>query len=192
MFLLSGEIAKSESIPSDNASSTAIKEIKASTLTPEQTNPGEDQYNVTFVDTPGYGASVDSLQIIKPVIEYHHSQFQKTNQFFNREVHPQTLIRFLKAGTGAHTHVDVCLYGILHRITLVDVEYMRRLSLLCNVVPVILKCDTLRADEVFKLKQNILTELLNSKIPIYGFGLSVSELLELAKNKVSGAAPFAF
>lgn len=101
------------------------------------------------------------------------------------------MLGFLSTPTGAHTHIDVCVYGILHRLKQVDVEFMKALTPFVNVVPVILKSDTMAPDEVFELKVTILEELGKNGISIYGFGLDYHELLDLARGGISGSAPFA-
>lgn len=147
--------------------------------------------NVTFVDTPGFGISMDAMETIRPIVDYHLRQFQQTDDIFARDAPIPTLVNFLNSGTGAHTHVDVCIFGILHRLKPVDIEFMRRLTPYVNIVPVIVKCDTLKPTELFQLKVSVLEGLGKAGIPIYGFGLDFYELIDLARAGVSGAPPFA-
>ncbi|KAJ3087163.1 eukaryotic translation initiation factor 3 subunit E, partial [Phlyctochytrium bullatum] len=88
-------------------------------------------------------------------------------------------------------HVDVVLYGILHRLTPIDLEYIRRLERVVTVVPVILKSDSLTSAEVFKLKREVLERLGAAGVRIHGFGLSHEECVSLARGEVWGAVPFA-
>ncbi|KAI8833894.1 Septin-domain-containing protein [Chytridium lagenaria] len=101
------------------------------------------------------------------------------------------LVRYLSTGSGAHGHVDVCIYGILHRLKPVDIEFMRRLGPVVNLVPVIVKCDTLKPNEISALKVSVLEEIARARIPIYGFGLQMSELLDISRQGIPGAVPFA-
>lgn len=126
------------------------------------------------------------------MVDYHLQQFIKTDRVFTREIPSNQIVRFLRAGTGSHTHVDTCIYGVLHRLTPVDIEFMKRLTPLVNVIPVILKCDTLTPAECFKLKISILEEMAKAKIPMYFFGMGYDELICLARGGVSGAPPFTF
>ena len=64
------------------------------------------------MDTPGFGSFLDAMMIIKPIIEYHITQFQLTDRVFVKTNVPN-LVKYLNAGTGCHTHVDVCVYCIL-------------------------------------------------------------------------------
>ena len=78
-----------------------------------------------------------------------------------------------------------------HRVKPVDIEYIKRLNPAVNVVPIIIKSDTLRPSDVFALKISILEELHKADIKIYGFGLSHGDLIDLASAGVSGTVPFA-
>lgn len=60
---------------------------------------------------------------------------------------------------GAHTHVDACIYVVLDRFKRVDIEYMRAIHHLCNVIPVIIKHDQLTQDQENELKKDVLREL---------------------------------
>ncbi|KAI9244190.1 Septin-domain-containing protein [Phascolomyces articulosus] len=101
----------------------------------------EEQHKSTLclVDTPGYGASVDAGSIITSVTHYVERQFQKTNVMLN-PMCPNTtrLAQFVNNPNGVHSHIDACIYIILDRIKGVDIEYMRALQPLCNLIPVIL------------------------------------------------------
>jgi hypothetical protein len=68
---------------------------------------------------------------------------------------------------------------------------MRRLGPLVNLVPVIVKCDTLKPTEVSQLKVAVLKEIEAAEIPIYGFGMTAGELSVLAGLGVQGSVPFA-
>ncbi|KAJ3017406.1 UNVERIFIED_CONTAM: hypothetical protein HDU68_011698 [Siphonaria sp. JEL0065] len=170
--------------------SPSINEIKASTISSNSLQFGESPDNITFVDTPGLGSFMDCMMVIRPVMEYISSQFSPTNKLFSPQTTSSQLINLLKSGTGVHSHVDICLYCILHRLKPVDLEFMRLLSGHVTVVPVIVKGDTMKMNQVFELKRSILENISRSNISIYGFGLSEEELLEAAKMGVPGAVPF--
>jgi hypothetical protein len=54
----------------------------------------------------------------------------------------------------------------------VDIEYLRRLSHLTNVIPIIAQGDTLSEEEMFTLKENIISELDSANIRPFSFGLA--------------------
>ncbi|KND00582.1 uncharacterized protein SPPG_03706 [Spizellomyces punctatus DAOM BR117] len=191
------EITAADPIPPNNEpfssdpSPLVLREYRASTVPTNSLLVAEEKYNLRIIDSPGYGCTVDALSIIRPVVAYHLAQFQKTNQAFTREATPTQLVRFLAASTGAHTHVDVSVYCMLHRITGVDVEYMRRLAKVSSVVPVLVRSDTMTFDEAFAAKKEIIEVLAKAGIETFGFGLSKEELMILVDAKTVGVPPFA-
>jgi hypothetical protein len=58
----------------------------------------------------------------------------------------------------------------------VDIEYLRRLSPLTNIIPLISRADTSNADEVNFLKKNICSELEANNIKPFLFGLSPEKI----------------
>lgn len=106
--------------------------------------------------------------MISSVATYIERQFQQTNSLLN-PLQPNTpeLIRLVHNPYGALTHVDVCLYVILNRIKRVDIEYMRAIHQLCNIIPVIVKCDLLTAEQEEELKLDVVRELRENEIHVY-------------------------
>lgn len=149
----------------------------------------ELNYNLTFIDVPGFGMHVDAMNVIRPVIELLYIQYHQTNKYFNSKV--RHLERFLMSPNGAHTHVDVCLFGILHRVKGVDIEFMRHLSRVVNVIPLILKSDTLKESEIMELKLSTLRLIKNNSFSVYTFGKTVDELIALTEKGELGYIPFA-
>lgn len=191
-FFQMSEVTAADNLPSQPLQSTpAIVDYRCSTIPPNSLITGEDMYNLTFVDTPGFGSQMDAFLTIEPVVAHQVARFQETDKFFEKFDRIQNVVRFVSGGAGNHGHIDVCIYGILHRLKPVDLEYMRRLAPVVNLVPVIFKCDTLNPDEISDLKRGILDELIRQQIKIYGFGMELQELRLLAEHGVMGAVPFA-
>ncbi|KAI9340663.1 Septin-domain-containing protein [Zopfochytrium polystomum] len=186
------EVTSQDKLPSQPFMTTPhIADFRASTIPPSALYTGEDPMNLTIVDTPGFGAQMDAIATIEPVVSHHLARFQETDKNFEKMLRIPNLSRFLSAGSGAHGHIDVCIYGILHRLKPVDLEFMRRLAPVVNLVPVIVKCDTLKPSEISNLKLAVLEEISRANITIYGFGLELDDLKSLARNGVNGAVPFA-
>jgi hypothetical protein len=57
----------------------------------------------------------------------------------------------------------------------VDIEYLRRISPLTNIIPLITRADTANAEELILLKENIRSELESNHIKPFLFGLSSEE-----------------
>ncbi|KAJ1564279.1 hypothetical protein HK405_015318, partial [Cladochytrium tenue] len=103
-FTSAPEVVTSDSLPSQPFfSTTRILDIKASTIPAHTLSTGEDPMNITLVDTPGFGSQMDAIATIEP----------ETDKVFERLERIPNLIRYLSSGSGAHGHIDVCVYGIL-------------------------------------------------------------------------------
>jgi hypothetical protein len=69
----------------------------------------------------------------------------------------------------------------------VDLEYIKRLSPLTNVIPIIAKADTLDAAEIKLLKASIVSELQSADIRPFLFGMTYDDL----RRATEPCAPFA-
>ncbi|KAF3901687.1 Septin-4 [Orbilia brochopaga] len=128
--------------------------------------------NVCFVDTPGYGAGTSYSECIGPVVKYVEKQLERTTSIMGGG--EGDLLSFL-TGNGS-PQVDVVLYVILHRLKPVDIDFMRKLAALTNVLPVIAKSDTLTALQTTDLKLSILNDLRNAGIRGFLFGKSADDV----------------
>lgn len=124
------------------------------------------------------------MESITPVIEYIEAQFTKMSTLTG--VTDGEFINMMSGNGGSQ--VDVVFYAIRRskkfpafnsnahetdyqiEIRPVDIEYLRRLSLFSNIIPIIGQCDTMSAPELATLKSSITSELQNSNIPIFSFG----------------------
>src|SRR5690349_9392913 len=92
------------------------------------------------------------------VISYLGLQFQTTNEFFSRSaLSDDSLGRFLANNTtGAHSHVDACLYVIEGQLSDTDILFMQRLQPWVNLIPVLIPPSThLRGTEREQSPQEI-------------------------------------
>lgn len=101
-----------------------------------------------------------------------------------------TLLRILNNGSGAYTHVDICLYIIFNRVKPVDYEYMRSIQHLCNIVPVLIKPDSYNNDQMDNRRYEVLYDLLDNNIDVFGFGHCQEDLLEMCRRGNPGVPPF--
>ncbi|KAH0537394.1 hypothetical protein FGG08_005793 [Glutinoglossum americanum] len=139
--------------------------------------------NLCFVDTPGYGNGTSFLEYVDPVVQYVESQLERTASAMRSG---EGDVLGLLSGNGA-SQVDVVFYMILHRVKPVDLEYMKRLSPLTNVIPIIAKADTLDAAEIKLLKASIASELQSADIRPFLFGMTCDDL----RWATEPCAPFA-
>ncbi|PQE32706.1 heat shock protein [Rutstroemia sp. NJR-2017a WRK4] len=130
--------------------------------------------NLCFVDTPGYGNKTSCLEAITPVADYIESQFQKVE---SKDGMSDSDFIHLLGGNGG-SQVDVVFYVILNRVKPVDVEYLRRISPMTNVIPLIARSDALSHEELAETKKHVLSELQAANIRPFLFGLSFDDAMK--------------
>ncbi|KAG8145485.1 hypothetical protein E2320_012011 [Naja naja] len=105
---------------------------------------------LTVTDTPGFGDQINNQNCWEPIIQYINDQYER---YLKEEI---LINRKQKI---PDTRVHACVYFVPptgHWLRPLDLEFMRRLSKITNVVPVIAKADTLTLEEraEFKQRQN--------------------------------------
>jgi septin family protein len=65
------EIVKVEGFPAVDSTTTTTRCYRASTIPTEAVRLGENQFNLSVVDTPGFGAKMDAMSTINPIVDYH-------------------------------------------------------------------------------------------------------------------------
>ncbi|KAG2211813.1 hypothetical protein INT47_004499 [Mucor saturninus] len=121
-----------------------------------------------IVDTCGYGASIRAEVIFSHVKSYIEHQFEKTNSIFNPNYGNDDNLTYMTfQASDILTHVDVCLYLIMGRLKQVDIEYMRSIHHLVNIIPVIIQPDlSLRPEWRIEQKLAILQTLSDHHVKI--------------------------
>ncbi|RPB27713.1 HSP90-domain-containing protein [Terfezia boudieri ATCC MYA-4762] len=154
---------------SEHEDSKVLRRRKSSTAATETVL----ERNICFVDTPGYGSGTSFAECVEPVVRYVEQQMEKTAGIL--KMGDGDLLSLL---SGAGTpQVDIVFYVILHRLKPVDVEYIRRLSPLTNVLPVIAKADSLTQQQIKALKVSVLSDLRAAGIRPFLFGKSYEDLM---------------
>ncbi|CAN6630276.1 cell division control protein 11 [Trichomonascus vanleenenianus] len=120
---------------------------------------------IKFIDTPGFGDSLDNTQSFERILRYIEEQFdevlaeesriKRNPKFTDNRVH--ALIYFIEA-TG-------------HGLREMDVEFMKLLASKVNIVPVLAKADALTPDELVENKRLIMEDIEHYNIPVYSFPL---------------------
>ncbi|KAI0199990.1 hypothetical protein F4808DRAFT_431062 [Astrocystis sublimbata] len=120
--------------------------------------------NLCFVDTPGYGCQQSVMGAIKPCVDYVESHLNKLS---SPDLSEPDLMSMLGGDGGCQ--VDVVLYLISHRLKAADLEYMRCLAALTNVIPILSRADLLSAEQIGTSKQRIAAQLASSGIQPFSF-----------------------
>merc|ERR1712227_461992 len=143
------------------------------------------QLNLTVIDTPGFGDSVNNDKCWEPIQEFIDLQF---DNYLNQESRVQRPVHI------PDTRVHICLYFIAptgHGLKPIDIEFMRRLHDKVNIIPLIAKAGTMTPDECEDFKKEILREIETHKINIYEFPDHDDEEENRINRKLKDRVPFA-
>nr|XP_040042427.1 septin 9b isoform X1 [Gasterosteus aculeatus aculeatus] len=116
---------------------------------------------LTVIDTPGFGDQINNENCWQPIMKFINDQYEA---YLQEEVNINRKKRI------PDSRVHCCIYFIPptgHCLRPLDVEFMRRLSKVVNIVPVIAKADTLTLEERDDFKETIREELRANGIDVY-------------------------
>ncbi|XP_077183749.1 septin-9 isoform X2 [Paroedura picta] len=116
---------------------------------------------LTVIDTPGFGDHINNENCWQPIMKFINDQYEK---YLQEELNINRKKRI------PDTRVHCCIYFIPatgHSLRPLDIEFMRRLSKVVNIVPVIAKADTLTLEERDYFKQRITADLVANGIDVY-------------------------
>ncbi|XP_072239549.1 septin 9b isoform X4 [Leuresthes tenuis] len=116
---------------------------------------------LTVIDTPGFGDQINNENCWQPIMRFINDQY---------EAYLQEEININRKKRIPDSRVHCCIYFIPptgHCLRPLDLEFMRRLSKVVNIVPVIAKADTLTLEERDYFKQTIREELRSNGIDVY-------------------------
>ncbi|XP_063120233.1 neuronal-specific septin-3 isoform X2 [Rattus norvegicus] len=122
---------------------------------------GGVKMKLTVIDTPGFGDQINNENCWEPIEKYINEQYEK---FLKEEVNIARKKRI------PDTRVHCCLYFISptgHSLRPLDLEFMKHLSKVVNVIPVIAKADTMTLEEKSEFKQRVRKELEVNGIEFY-------------------------
>ncbi|KAJ2997173.1 hypothetical protein NUW58_g735 [Xylaria curta] len=120
--------------------------------------------NICFVDTPGYGRDSSAMETIISCVDYVESHLSKVS---SGDLSDSDLMNMLGGDGGCQ--VDVALYLIPHSLKPADFEYIRRLSHLTNVIPVLSRAELLSEEQTAACKRDIARQLGNAGIRPFTF-----------------------
>uniref|UniRef100_A0A8C2FZK9 Neuronal-specific septin-3 n=1 Tax=Cyprinus carpio TaxID=7962 RepID=A0A8C2FZK9_CYPCA len=147
---------------------------------------GGVKMKLTVIDTPGFGDQINNENCWEPISKYINEQYEK---FLKEEVNIARKKRI------PDTRVHCCLYFISptgHSLRQLDIEFMKHLSRVVNIIPVIAKSDTLTLDEKTEFKQRVRKELEACGIECYPQKEFDEDMEDKSDNdKIREAMPFA-
>ncbi|KAJ8404231.1 hypothetical protein AAFF_G00340040 [Aldrovandia affinis] len=116
---------------------------------------------LTVIDTPGFGDQINNENCWQPIMKFINDQYE---QYLQEEININRKKRI------PDSRVHCCIYFIPptgHSLRPLDVEFMRRLSKVVNIVPVIAKADTLTLEERDFFKKKVREDLRANGIDVY-------------------------
>lgn len=122
---------------------------------------GGVRLGLTVTDTPGFGDHINNENCWEPIVSYIEKQYER---YLQEERKVDRLLRI------PDTRVHCCIYFIPptgHSLSSLDVEVLKRLDKIANVVPVIAKADTLTLEERTTFKERIRADLADHGITVY-------------------------
>lgn len=119
--------------------------------------------NINVIDTPGFGDQINNEKCWEPLVKYikeQHSQYLRKELTAQRE-------KYI-----TDTRVHCVLYFIppqYDHLKDLDIQAIRKLSEISNVIPIIAKSDCLTVDERAELKKNLQHDFAEHNFNIYPY-----------------------
>lgn len=132
--------------------------------------------NLNVIDTPGFGDQLNNDKSWEPILKYIKDQ---QNQYLRRELNASRE-KFIK-----DTRVHCVLYFIQpngYGLKALDIQVLKRLTEVANVVPIIAKADTLTLDERSKLKAILQEQFTHYNLKMYPYETSFDD--ELSEEEI--------
>ncbi|RVD90708.1 septin 3 [Tubulinosema ratisbonensis] len=118
---------------------------------------------ISLIDTPSFGLHINDENTHNDIINYLKQQFdiflaeeskiRRNPKFEDTRVH--CLIYFISPS----------VYGMKEN----DINFLKNINGLVNVIPVVGKSDSLTPEEVFLMRKNVKNQILENEIEIYDF-----------------------
>lgn len=119
--------------------------------------------NINIIDTPGFGDQINNEKCWEPLVKYikeQHSQYLRKELTATREKYIND------------SRVHCILYFIppnYKKLKNLDVQAIKKLSEIANVIPIIAKSDSLTMDERSNLKKSLQSEFLKYNFNLYPY-----------------------
>ncbi|CDK29057.1 unnamed protein product [Kuraishia capsulata CBS 1993] len=142
--------------------------------------------NLNIIDTPGFGDQVNNERCWEPLVKYIKEQH---SQYLRRELTAQRE-RFIQ-----DTRVHCILYFIQPNglgLRPLDVQVLKRLTEIANVVPIIAKADSLTMEERTKFKKVLQDEFAYHQFKMFPYDdESLTEEEQQLNDDIRSLLPFA-
>lgn len=163
------DVSTTVMLPTDTSTDIELQ-LREETVELEDDEGVKIQLNI--IDTPGFGDSLDNTPSFELISDYIRHQY---DEILLEESRVRRNPRF-KDG-----RVHACLYLINptgHGLKEIDVEVIRQLGPIVNVIPVISKSDSLTPEELRLNKRLIMDDIDKYQLPIYYFPFDEADISE--------------
>lgn len=163
------DVSTTMMLPTDTSTEIELQ-LREETVELEDDEGVKIQLNI--IDTPGFGDSLDNTPSFELISDYIRHQY---DEILLEESRVRRNPRF-KDG-----RVHACLYLINptgHGLKEIDVEVIRQLGPIVNVIPVISKSDSLTPEELKLNKRLIMDDIDKYSLPIYYFPFDEEDISE--------------
>ncbi|KAI8966234.1 hypothetical protein F5Y11DRAFT_309791 [Daldinia sp. FL1419] len=123
--------------------------------------------NVCFVDTPGYRNGSSAMETIMSCVEYIEEHLNKIS---SDSLSDSDMLNMLGGNGGFQ--VDVVFYFVSQKMKPVDIEYIRRLTPLTNVIPLLAQADSLSPNQLAMYKEQLAGQLREAGLQPFSFSLA--------------------
>jgi len=116
---------------------------------------------LTVTDTPGFGDHISNTNCWEPAMSYIESQYDR----YLKEEQSTDRGRFI-----SDSRIHCCLYFIAptgHNLPALDLQVLKRLNGVVNVIPVIAKADSLTMEERDEFRSRIQTDFKKNGVQVY-------------------------
>ncbi|KAK0646309.1 hypothetical protein B0T16DRAFT_328701 [Cercophora newfieldiana] len=120
--------------------------------------------NICFVDTPGYGSGSSSMDTITPVTDYIEGHFRRMSAGSLSDGDTLNMV----GGEGG-VQVDVVFYMVSNRLRPIDIQYLRQVAPLTNVMLLLAQSDLMSPEQIKASKEQINSQLKEAKIWPFSF-----------------------
>ncbi|KAA0201376.1 hypothetical protein HAZT_HAZT008243 [Hyalella azteca] len=142
-------------------------------------------FQLTIVDTVGYGDQVNKADSFTAIVDYIDKQF---DDYLQEE------LKIRRSLNTAHdSRIHACLYFICptgHGLKSIDLVCMKKLDSKVNIIPIIAKADTVSKVELSRFKARITQEIKSNGIHLYQFPID-DETIAKTNSEMNAQMPFA-
>lgn len=133
--------------------------------------------NICFVDTPGYGSGSSSLDTITPVTQYIEAHLRRMS---SNSLSDGDMLNLLGGEGGIQ--VDVVFYMVSNRLRPVDIQYLRQLAPLTNIILLLAQTDLMSPSQVAASKEQIHSQLREAGVRPFSFAMAAPASPSLASQ----------